>query len=158
MNKKEGISLVILVITIVVALILLSIGIVTIDKNIDNAAVSGFMNDLKDVEDTAAAYIIENGSQDFGVYTYTEVLQLVAEDAKEDFLNELNLNKDSGAEEFYIVDLSKIGVQKSTRGHESGGENDVYVLAKDTLHAYYLMGIVVNDIHYFSVSSKINNL
>ena len=60
--------------------------------------------------------------------------------------------------EFYKINLQKIGTQKSTRGNGSGGENDIYVLTKDTLHAYYLGGLFVNDVYYFSISDKINNL
>lgn len=158
MNKKQGISLVILVVTIVVALILLSIGMVTIDKNIDNAGISGLMNDLKDVEDTAAAYIMENGSSEFEILSYDEVIDLLDAEVKSAFVEELILNSDISNKEFYIVNLSKIGIVKSTRGDKSSGENDIYLLAKDTLHAYYLKGMLVNDIYYFSISNKINNL
>lgn len=158
MNKRSGISLVILTVTIVVALILLSIGIVTIDKNVDNAAVSGLMNDLKDVEDAASAYIIENGDSELEKLTYSEVIALLDEELKVSFIEELGLNSDLENKEFYKVDLAKIGVQKSPRGSGSGGENDIYVITKDTLHAYYLGGLVVNDVYYFSISKKINNL
>lgn len=158
MNKRRGVSLVILVITVVVALILLSIGIVTIDKNLDNAVISGLMNDLKDIEDSASAYLIDNGSLDFEVKTYDEILLLLDDVAKDSFKEELNLNSDSDEKEFYVVNLPKIGVLKSTRGNKTSGENDIYVITKDTFHAYYLKGVLVNNIYYFSISSKINEL
>ena len=135
-NKKSGVSLIILITMIVIALVLLTLSVIAVGSTVQNSSISAFGNDLKEVEDACGARYIENGLSSFDVID------------KDD-----NLRK-----QFLIVDLEKIGVNKSTRGNHKNGENDVYVLTPDTLHAYYLKGITVKGTTYFSISSKVKEL
>lgn len=156
MEKKSGISLIILVITIVVAILLLSLTVVALDKNVENASLASFLEDLKQIEDLSSASLIENGEGFFSkVLTKDEVKALVDSKYIEIFENELKDNLDNNETKFYKVDLSKIGVINSTKGNGKYGENDIYVLASNSLHAYYLKGITLNDNTYFSISKKV---
>ena len=157
-NKKSGVSLIILITMIVIALILLTLSVIAVGSTVQNSSISAFGNDLKEVEDACGAHYIENGLSSFDVIYKNDILELVGDKNKEEFKKELELNGDNLEEQFLIVDLEKIGVNKSTRGNYKNGENDVYVLTPDTFHAYYLKGITVKGITYFSITSKVKEL
>ena len=157
-NKKSGVSLIILITMIVIALILLTLSVIAVGSTVQNSSISAFGNDLKEVEDACGAHYIENGLSSFDVIYKNDILELVGDKNKEEFKKELELNGDNLEDQFLIVDLEKIGVNKSTRGNYKNGENDVYVLTPDTLHAYYLKGITVKGITYFSITSKVKEL
>lgn len=157
-NKKSGISLIILITMIVIALVLLTLSVIAVGSTVQNSSISAFGNDLKEVEDACGARYIENGLSSFDVIDKDDILKLVGDKNKEEFKKELELNGDNLGKQFLIVDLEKIGVNKSTRGNYKNGENDVYVLTPDTLHAYYLKGITVKGITYFSITSKVKEL
>lgn len=157
-NKKSGVSLIILITMIVIALILLTLSVIAVGSTVQNSSISAFGNDLKEVEDACGAHYIENGLSSFDVKDKNYILKLVGDKNKEEFKKELELNGDNLGDQFLIVDLEKIGVNKSTRGNHKNGENDVYVLTPDTLHAYYLKGITVKGITYFSITSKVKEL
>ena len=59
-NKKSGISLIVLIITISVMLILLSIVIISVGNASENAKLSSFATDLATIEDLTTAYQIQN--------------------------------------------------------------------------------------------------
>ena len=151
-NKKSGISLIILITMIVIALVLLTLSVIAVGSTVQNSSISAFGNDLKEVEDACGAHYIENGLSSFDVKDKNYILELVGDK------KELELNGDNLGTQFLIVDLEKIGVNKSTRGNCKNGENDVYVLTPDTLHAYYLKGITVKGTTYFSITSKVKEL
>lgn len=157
-NKKSGVSLIILITMIVIALVLLTLSVIAVGSTVQNSSISAFGNDLKEVEDACGAHYIENGLSSFDVIYKNDILELVGDKNKEEFKKELELNGDNLEDQFLIVDLEKIGVNKSTRGNYKNGENDVYVLTPDTLHAYYLKGITVKGITYFSITSKVKEL
>lgn len=157
-NKKSGVSLIILITMIVIALVLLTLSVIAVGSTVQNSSISAFGNDLKEVEDACGAHYIENGLSSFDVIYKNDILELVGDKNKEEFKKELELNGDNLEEQFLIVDLEKIGVNKSTRGNYKNGDNDVYVLTPDTLHAYYLKGITVKGTTYFSITSKVKEL
>ena len=157
-NKKSGISLIILITMIVIALVLLTLSVIAVGSTVQNSSISAFGNDLKEVEDACGARYIENGLSSFDVIDKDDILKLVGDKNKEEFKKELELNGDNLGNQFLIVDLEKIGVNKSTRGNYENGANDVYVLTPDTLHAYYLKGITVKGTTYFSITSKVKEL
>lgn len=157
-NKKSGVSLIILITMIVIALVLLTLSVIAVGSTVQNSSISAFGNDLKEVEDACGAHYIENGLSSFDVIYKNDILELVGDKNKEEFKKELELNGDNLEDQFLIVDLEKIGVNKSTRGNYKNGENDVYVLTPDTLHAYYLKGITVKGTTYFSITSKVKEL
>ena len=154
--KKSGISLIVLVITIVVSAMLLSLAVIALDSNAKNASLSGFLEDLKQIEDLASASLIEGMSDNFSsVLTKDEVKALLDDTKVKEFEDELSLNSDDNENKFYKVNLSKLGIKKSNKGNMEHGEDDIYVLASNSLHAYYLKGITIKKQTYFSISKKI---
>lgn len=163
-KKKNGISLIVLIITIGVMLILLSIIIVSVSNVSNNAKLSAFASDLSTVEDLTSAYFMQNNSFPTKTESNTalnqgEILSKVDSENEVAFQEELQLNNDINdldeLGEFYIIDLTKLDVSSSKRGLEENGENDVYVVAYPSMNVYYLKGEKVNRKMYFSLSSKL---
>ena len=74
---------------------------------------------------------------------------------KETLTNEINLNGDESAK-FYVVDLNLLKIETVQRGNEVDN-TDVFVIASNTLNVYYLKGIEVDGVMYFSVVNLITD-
>ena len=165
MTNKKGISMVSLIITIVVAITLASAGIVTVSNSISDATLTAFANDLNTIQDQVNLYYIQN--DEFPVFdsetafSQADIINLVMQNGNNSqFEEELTLNgdyNDNGAMgAFYKIDISKINVEQTLRGTKrDGDETDIYVVAYPSMNVYYLKGIKVKGVNYFSLSSKI---
>lgn len=153
--KSRGITLVALVFTIIISLILLSISIVTIKNSIDKSALSNFGNEINDIQDATKSYYILNNAlpkkENVNKLTKNDVLNLVGTDNQASFSNELTQNNDNTSDEFYQIDISKLGIENTTKGLATNGANDVYVVSYPSLTVYYLKGVKANKTMYYSV-------
>ena len=164
-TQKKGISMVTLIITIVVATILASAGIVTVSNSIFDATLTAFANDLNTIQDQVKLYYIQN--DEFPVFNLEtafsqgDIINLVSANGNSsEFEEELSLNGDfndnSALGAFYKIDLSKLNVEKTSRGtKQDGDESDIYVVSYPSMNVYYLKGIKVKNVKYYSLSSKI---
>lgn len=164
MKNKKGVSLIILVITIVLILIL--VGTLTADagNSIGNSRISTFASDLSEIEDATKTYYMLNNefpSIDGKAYNQGEIIAIVPEKYQGKFKEELQLNNDDVSSDsngtYYMIDLSKIDIEQSTRGSRLD-ESDVYVVVYPSMNVYYLEGLRANNEVYFSLSSKITKL
>ena len=171
MNLKKGISMIVLIITIILIIILTSTVIITVEDAIVNATIAAFAQDLKSVEEATTIYYQQN--DEFPVLgenkacSKGEILQIVPNDKKDEFVNELNLNNDNVENDnlgaFYMIDLAKLNVEETSRGlqkDENGNQllSDVFVISYPSMNVYYLHGLTANDTEYFSLSSKITKV
>lgn len=172
-NKKQGVSLVVLLITVAVMLILLTVIIVTVDNVSNNSKLATFASDLSTVEDLTTAYYMQNNSfpvkvesgktEEEMALTQAEILTKVGEENKAKFIDELILNNEYNSEsddlgEFYSIDLSKLDIDSSKRGIlKNGDEKDVYVVSYPSMNIYYIKGLKAKNDIYFSLSSKLTN-
>ncbi len=163
-KTKKGLSLAVLVISIIVSLILISISIVGVKNSIDNASIAAYANDLASIEEAVRNYYIENDEfpsiDSENVMSQEEVLAL----AGTGFQDELIANKDYvdiianptlvGA--YYQIDLAKIDIDKSIRGTKASGQNnDVFVVSYPSMNIYYLKGNVIKKKAYYSLTSDL---
>lgn len=171
MKTKNGISMIILVITIALVLILASAITVTTGNSIANARITVFAQDLKKVEEAVKLYYEQN--DEFPVlgenkaYSKGEILQIVPERNKSLFIEELELNNDNEDNDnlgaFYMIDLAKLDVQETSRGLQKDADSnellsDVFVVSYPSMNIYYLEGLKAKDTIYFSLSSKISRV
>ncbi len=165
-EKKEGISLIVLIVTIGVMIILASVILVSVNDSIDDASIVAFAEDLSKLEDSVETYNLINDA--FPTETPNEValsqgnvINIVPADVRGDFTQELEINgdleTDSSLGVYYKIDLSKIDVESSTRGMKKSGDADIYVVSAKTMTVYYLKGETIRGETYFSLSSKISN-
>lgn len=152
--KNRGITLVALVITIIISLILLSVSIVTIKNSIDKSALSNFGNEINDIQDATKSYYILNNAlpkkESIAKLSKNDVLALVGATNQTAFSDELTQNGDNTLDEFYEVDISKLGIENTTKGLATNGSNDIYVVSYPSINIYYLKGVKANKTMYFS--------
>lgn len=165
---KKGISLIVLIVTIVIMLIITTIVVVSVDDVIENSALTSFANDVSIVEDLTKVYYMQNGAfptktEDEAAISQNDVLAKVGTQKETAFTDELKLNNDynnsNGAlGNFFIIDLTKLDIDSSTRGFlKDGDQSDVYIVSFPSMNIYYIKGEEVKGINYFSLSSKITD-
>ena len=162
-GNKYGITMIALIITIMVALILISAGIVTVSNSISDATLTAFAEDLNTVQDQINLYYLQNNSfptnsVDEEALSQGQVKNLVTD--QETFVNELELNgelnEDDNLGAFYKIDLSKINIENTVRGtQKEGDESDIYVVSAITMKVYYIKGLVMGKEIYYSLTPKI---
>jgi hypothetical protein len=158
MYNKKGVSLAALIITIIVAVVLISASIVGVKNSIDKANIAVYAEDLASIHEATENYYIKN--DEFPLIDGTDAISQedVINLAGEGIVEELVENGDyienpvnpelTGA--YYMIDLAKIDVEKTVRGNRSGGaSNDVYVASYPSMNIYYLKGVKIEGkIHY----------
>ena len=166
MNNRKGISLIMLIITIVLALILVMSTAAVVGNAINNSRITTFASDVLEVQDALKSYYIQNDVipvlGDEKVYSQFEIEDFL-ENAKQIalFEEELSLNGDFNDNRnlgaFYILDIGALGVEQTARGLQEQ-ENDVYVASYPSMNVYYLKGLSTRKTTYFSMSPRLSSL
>ena len=151
---KNGISLIILVITIVVLGILVGIVAMPGSDVLNKSKLASFYEDITKIQDAVTAYKITRGhlpiKDNSQALNYDQVLDLVSNE-QISFLNrEIVSNADNNSE-FYYIDINKIGLE-----NVSYGINDTNLISNsEGTRVYFLEGFYLNDVWYFSVGMDI---
>lgn len=158
MKTKRGISLVVLIITIIVMTIIVGITIVQVGGGLNITYKSEFVYELSVIKDRIKEYYMLVGRlpvKEAEEYTADEIIARVENAQKQDLLaNEIQINKDQ-SNKFFIIDLSLIDTTESKRGI-SQQDNDIYLVASNTLNVYYLEGVKLDDIYRFSLAMLVD--
>lgn len=162
---KTGISLMILVITIIVTIILAGTVILTVDSSSSKAKLVSFAEELMTIEDQVVSYYVQNDTLPIkdGTTSMTEeeLLISVGESKAALLKEEIDLNYDTTSENnkvsYYYIDPTKLDITSGKRGLGKSGNIDVYVVSYPSLNVYYLQGIVDKSTWYFSLTSKLIN-
>lgn len=162
LKQKEGISLIVLIITIALILIITSAVILNINVSVQNANLSRFANDLSYLQDSVKSmYILENKLpvKDIEKTLSRETVLNLASNKNRDFLRtELANNGESEDVTFYEIDMKKVGSDMKQVGAGKNGKDDIYVVSNDSLKVYYLKGLLYRKKMYFSLNSDIANI
>lgn len=160
-NEKKGISLIILIVTITVAIILAVAVVTSLDSSIRESRLNGFAYEIATIEDAVKSYYIsegtfpkdlENEQQEFdNINSVKNLYQL-----DDEFLKEAELNKDTN-NSFFVVDLSMLEAQNININQNDGNtEEKKFICAYPSFNVYSLKGISVNGTKYYSITSKID--
>ncbi|MEG1705105.1 MAG: hypothetical protein RR290_00835 [Clostridia bacterium] len=147
---KKGISLIALVVTIVIAIILVSTAVVSYDLIITNSKKSEFSKEMysllklvKDYEFINNEYpLLEEISIPISVINASEIQQ---------FAQETQLN---GSIKLWKIDLAKSGVKEIKRGLLKT-KNDMYVFSKSTQKIYYINGEKIGNNTYYTLTDEL---
>ena len=164
--NKKGISLIVLVITIIVSLILVSIGVAATGNAIENANITEYIDNLNLVKDSVESYYISNGEfpiSDTYAYNQGEIISLVSESKNsqevETFIYDLRQTEDyydsDELGEFYIIDLNKLGIEKSEIGNGVKSKLDIFVFSYPSMNIYYLEGMKLKNDVYYTLSKRL---
>ncbi len=164
-SNKRGITLIVLLITIIVTLIILSASTIKILDAADNSTIAAFAEELRSLEDSAREYYLQNNvlpvTDESSPLKLNDVLNMSSEDIQDTFRKalseELEINSDnSDTTSFYKLDLAKLSVSTTTRGAMGkGNPKDIYVIAYPSFRIYYIDGVEAKRTIYFSLSRKI---
>ncbi len=156
--NKAGISLIILVITIVVAIIITSIIVVGVTSFLNNGKKTAFAIDLKNVQDAVEIYYTDNGvfptTQDKKSYTLIQLKTLAGTGAIK-LEEEVVKNLDVSEAQFFEINMSKITDEAETIGRGEQGEDDIFVVSSKNMNVYYVKGKRIGGDIYFSLSDKL---
>lgn len=159
MSKKSGISMFVLILTVIISIILLS----AVSLNL--ADVSGinkigiFATNLNTIQEYISSCNMLKEELPFnGEISLQEIKSKLSDEYYSYFMLEL---KDKGDEEtvsFKKVDLTAIGTYETSTGFEENGESDIYVYSEITDTVYYLKGLKYKGEVYFCINNKITNI
>ena len=143
MKKNNGITLIILVITLIIMLLIVGTVAYEVTDNIKYSSLKNLYNDLELLEDKVNLYYVKyNDIPIIGEYD-------IANNSTEFINNNENKNLDDN-NVYYILDLEAIG-NLTLNNYITGVGNDVYVVNEDTHTVYYPKGIVAGEKTYYSL-------
>ncbi|MDF2866345.1 MAG: hypothetical protein K0R72_1163 [Clostridia bacterium] len=158
-NLKGGISLVILIVSMVVLLILATTIFVSASSAIDTAKLTTFAKDLNKVQDSIESYYISNnvipslnGSELMNKDEFLSISRF-----SDILVEEIIKNNDLNSQ-FYTIDLNKINITNTPYGLKKYGENDVFVISYPSMNVYYPYGFSAKNNTYFSITDKITSV
>ncbi len=143
MKSERGITLAILILTIMILVILTSIVATNSDEFLEASKVTKLNSDIKVLEDRVAAYYIENnGIPQFGsAISKSEV--------------NIPVLSSSDGNTYYVIDLNKLDnpTLNYGKGYKDATSSDKYIINYDTHNVYYLQGIQNKGETYYTATN-----
>ncbi len=156
-SDKKGISLLVLIITIILIITLTSTIVVNIAGKTAEATSVAIENDMIQIKDNVLTYYANNNSypvissesytKDY-INTLTNSLYQEPK-YKDNFLTQSQYSED---EVFYKLDMSKLDIVETKRGNGEKGELDYYLIALPSSNIYYMRGEAVGDEVLYSLN------
>lgn len=149
MNKK-GLSLVVFVISIAVALALTTVITTSYSVIANSSKLREFGNEINQLQKAVDEYnFLNNEYPIFQKYS----LDLEFVDAS---VRSKQFGTETGSLEFYIIDLQKLGISEIRRGNPINIQTrNAYAISKNNGKVYYLAGINIGDKWYYTLTDEI---
>lgn len=147
MRVKKGISLIILVITIIVMIILAGLVVVSGRDAYIAAQKTTLQTEIMQIETlTNNYYTRRSGNLDFVTVEVT-----VPSGYLEQFEGENIVNSKVT---MYVIDLNKIDAEETTYGNLENGSNDRYLYSTTTKKVYYEQGLEIDNTIYYRIENN----
>lgn len=141
---KRGITISILVVTVVLMLTLVTTSTVVGTRAIQTAAYEEFLSKIGRVSNDVNKYVIDNGS-------LPTTLEIVAKEGlPADLTTEINKNNDT-TNNLFVVDMTKLRTESVNIGKGTVEDMDVFVVAENTNNVYYLKGVDYRGTTYYGI-------
>lgn len=141
---KKGITISILVVTVVLMLTLVTTSTVIGTRAIQTAAYEEFLSKTQRVSNDVNKYVIDNGS-------LPTTLEIIAKEGlPAGLVAELNNNKDN-ANNLFVIDMTKLRTESVNIGRGTVEDMDVFIVAENTNNVYYLKGVVYRGKTYYGI-------
>lgn len=151
-QNKSGISLIMLSVTVVVIIILASTTIVSYNNIITDTLKKDFANEIYTIQKLVEHYEFLNNE-----YPVQNEYVLDINDIDEDFrfqFDKENITDDKL--KLFTINLVKCDVEQTKRGN-STNDKDKYVVSKDTGIVYYIDGVVIDNMRYYTLTKDLRN-
>ena len=140
MKNEKGITLIVLVLTIIMLIIITTTLIAHSYTSLEASGMEKLKGDIKVLEDRVASYYVKNDS-------LPTLGEPISKNTIENTITDLNVN-DGGT--YYILDLEKLDNPTLNFGNGyKSSENDKYIINEETHQIYYFGGITYEgEIHH----------
>ncbi len=155
-NKRKGISLIVLVVTIAITILLASVIVIQAGDIVDKTKKSSFAKEIYTIQNLVKQYNFRNGK-----YPVTEEINLSINDIDPNFADQFSAEPgySSGNINLKYIDLYEADVETTTRGtKEDSDETDVYVVSENTGIVYYLKGELIHGYVYYTLNQELRSL
>lgn len=141
--KKKGISMIILIITIIILLTLVATVTMSYRTIIQSTRVREFANELNVIQNAVNQYHFMNG----------EIPIIGSLSIKLDPYQSTNSDREY---QYDILDLSELGITELKRG-VPGNTNtlDVYTVSRETGKVFYLAGVSIDEKRYYTLTEEL---
>lgn len=142
----------ILMITVAVMIILASTTIVSYNNIVEDTLKRDFASEIYSVQKLVEQYHFINNE-----YPINEEYILDMDNIDSKYMYEFEKETiEDGNIVFYVIDLNKCDVQEIKRG-KNKISGDVYVVSNKTGIVYYIDGVVIDDMKYYTLTDDLRN-
>ncbi|MDF2866520.1 MAG: hypothetical protein K0R72_1338 [Clostridia bacterium] len=150
--KNSGITLILLITTIIISLIIISTVVVAYEGILNNTKKSEFAKEMYTVKKLVMDYEFMNSS-----YPIKEEITIdlgtLPEESKTQFSSEPGY--DTNSITLNVIDLYKAGVENVIRGTTKYGANDIYAFSTSTRKIYYVSGELIGNTTYYTLTDEL---
>ncbi len=144
MNRKSGISLVIVATAVIIMLTLISVASVVGSNAITSANFDEYISNIRRVADDVNEYYVENKT----LPVTSEIV--TTSSLSDEFRGEATLNGDLN-NKLFVIDVSLLKDSTIKNGTGTVQNQDVYLVAEDTNNVYYMKGFKYKSKTYYGV-------
>ena len=147
MNKKSGITMTVLAVSIAVMLLLITASTIIGSGYVNDARYDGFKTMVSAVSDNINAYLLENGELPINNES------VLYNSFGSDFAKEVEKKGDQ-YNRLFIVDISKLNNYTINEGKGDISNGDVFLIAENSNNLYYLKGFTYKDKKYYGLEAE----
>ena len=141
---KKGITISILVVTVVIMITLATTSTVIGMRAVQTAAYEEFLSKIQRVSNDVNKYVIDNGS-------LPTTLEIIAKEGLPNGLSEEIINKNDELNNLYVIDMTKLRTESVNIGKGTVEDMDVFIVAENTNNVYYLKGVEYRGMTYYGI-------
>lgn len=150
---KKGITLAVLIVTIIITMLLVSAIVVSYDSIKTSTKKKEFAKEIYTVQKVVDEYKFRKEKYPVTITVDFSIATIENED-KLQFMNEPGYN--SNEVSFKVIDLYEAGIENITRGtQKNSNTNDIYVVSENTGKVFYLKGEEIGDKVYYTLSDEL---
>ena len=152
MQKKSGVTLITLAITIAVLAILTASLLVNVDNIMPESRKAKIYDEFKEIESLVEEYYITYGNYPVlnnEVYTKDEILALNTRNVSAKLEAAIRKNGEENSK-FFVVDLEKLRITNSMLGNNVT-QDDIYIASEEKITIYYPKGFEIGNEDIFTI-------
>ena len=152
MNKKMGITVTMMAVTVVILIILTGTIAFSIRSTVDYSTLSAWANEIKYIQDVVDEELGKDSTMNFTTGDILiDISLLTAEEKLEQFEDETITDNNVSLK---IIDLNKLKIYNTKYGNLTS-DTDVYAVSNVTGRVYYVQGIVAKDKNYYGLTQEL---
>lgn len=152
--NKKGISLMVLMVTIAVMTMLLTTATIAGLKSMDRTKKIKFASELAFIKESVDSYMVNNNKYPVSNTIILDVSKISASSISQFDSESISNNKIN----LYEIDMNLLGKMDTVYGQKSGGNDDVFAISKDTKKIYYIRGLKVSSITYYTLNDELKDI